>query len=184
MDLISRLGIYFKYASSSLIRRKQRTLFSLLAISLSVGAIIAIGIVSYSAEYTITGTVKSDLGGDLRLSLRGGGFQGPGQTSTTTTIDFNLIEDFLTGLRDAGTIDEYTYTLNSMAVTDSDEPTGIRFVAIDPKVYPLYGEIVTIEPDVGDYSLLLQDNNDILITDTLSENLGLGSGSVRFSNNR
>jgi predicted lysophospholipase L1 biosynthesis ABC-type transport system permease subunit len=178
MGLISRIGIYFKYATSSLLRRKQRTLFSLLAISLSVGAIIAIGIVSYSAEYTISGTVKSELGGDIMLSLRGGGFQGPGQTSTTTTIDFNLVEDFLTGLRDAGTIDEYTYTLNSMAVTESDDPTGIRFVAIDSKVYPLYGEIVTIEPDVGDYSLLLQDNNDILITDTLSENLGLGSGSI------
>ncbi|NPV49598.1 MAG: FtsX-like permease family protein [Candidatus Methanofastidiosum sp.] len=178
MGLISRIGIYFKYASSSLLRRKQKTLFSLLAISLSVAAIIAIGIVSYSAEYTISGTVKSDLGGDLRLNLRGGGFQGPGMGTTTTTIDFDLIEDFLSGLKDAGTIEEYTYTLNGMAVTDSDEPTMIRFVAIDPGVYPLYGEIITIEPNVGDYSLLFQDTNDILITDTLSDNLGLESGST------
>ncbi|HOI76195.1 MAG TPA: ABC transporter permease [Methanofastidiosum sp.] len=177
MGLISRIGIYFKYATSSLLRRKQKTLFSLLAISLSVAAIIAIGIVSYSAEYTISGTVKSELGGDLLLNLRGGGFQVPGMGGTTT-VDFDLIEDFLTGLKDAGTIDEYTYTLGSMAVTDSDEPRMIRFIGIDSGVYPLYGEIATIEPNVGDYSLLLQDTNDILITDTLSDNLGLGSGST------
>lgn len=177
MGLTSRISIYFKYATSSLLRRKQKTLFSLLAISLSVAAIIAIGIVSYSAEYTISGTVKSELGGDILLNVRGGGSFGPGM-STTTTVDFDLIEDFLTGLKDAGTIDEYTYTLSSMAVTDSDEPRMIRFMGIDSGAFPLYGEITTIEPNVGDYSLLLQDTNDILITDTLSDDLGLGSGST------
>jgi len=89
MGHISRVGIYFKYAINSLLRRKQRTLFSLLAISLSVAAIVAIGVVSYSAESTISGTVKSDLGGDIQMSMRSGGF-GP-QSSGSTEIDFEVI---------------------------------------------------------------------------------------------
>lgn len=176
MGHISRVGIYFKYAINSLLRRKQRTLFSLLAISLSVAAIVAIGVVSYSAESTISGTVKSDLGGDIQMSMRSGGF-GP-QSSGSTEIDFEVIENFLTGLRDGGVIEEYTYTLSGMGITDSDEPTMFRIEGIDPRVYPLYGQIETIDPNIGDYSLLLQDENDILISDTLSENIGLGTGNT------
>ncbi|KYC52977.1 MAG: macrolide transporter ATP-binding /permease protein [Candidatus Methanofastidiosum methylothiophilum] len=176
MDLISRIGIYFKYATTSLLRRKQRTFFSLLAISLSVASIVAIGIVSYSAESTISSTVKSDLGGDLQMSIRTGGFGL--QNTESSKINFEVIETFLNGLRDGGVIEEYTYILNGMGVTDSDEPIIFRIQGIDPEVYPLYGEIETIDPNVGDYNLLLQEENDILISDTLSENLGLGTGNT------
>lgn len=176
MILISRIRIYFKYATTSLLRRKQRTLFSLLAISLSVAAIIAIGIVSYSAESTISSTVKSDLGGDLQIRIRSGGFGS--QSNEGSEINFEVIENFLNGLRNGGVIEEYTYTLNGMGTTDSDQPVTFRIQGINPDIYPLYGKIETIDPDVGDYSLLLQEENDILISDTLSETLGLGTGNT------
>ena len=71
----SKINIYLKYAFTSFLRRKQRTLFSLLAISISVASIVAISLMGASVETTLQSSVKYYFGGDLRLDMETVGFR-------------------------------------------------------------------------------------------------------------
>lgn len=90
----SKINIFLKYAFTSLLRRKQRTLFSLLAISISVASIVAISLMGVSVEDTLQSSVKYYFGGDLRLDMETVGFR-------IGKFDFKETEDFIIKLKDA-----------------------------------------------------------------------------------
>ena len=94
----SKINIYLKYAFTSFLRRKQRTLFSLLAISISVASIVAISLMGASVETTLQSSVKYYFGGDLRLDMETVGFR-------SGKFDFKDNEDCIIGLMDTGNIE-------------------------------------------------------------------------------
>ena len=107
----TKISIYFRYAATSLLRRKQRTLFSLLAIAISIASIVAISLMGNSVDYTLQSSVKYYFGGDLRLDLETIGFR-------TGEFDFKETEEFVQSLKDTGTIEDYTYIIDTVRGTD------------------------------------------------------------------
>ena len=171
----SKINIYLKYAFTSLLRRKQRTLFSLLAISISVASIVAISLMGASVETTLQSSVKYYFGGDLRLDMETVGFR-------IGKFDFKDTEDFIIGLRDTGTIENYTYILDTIRGTDIQREgvtqtfLGLRGIEIGN--YPLYDEIPVIDPKGAKFNTLIKEPYDIAINDILAQNLKLKVGDT------
>jgi predicted lysophospholipase L1 biosynthesis ABC-type transport system permease subunit len=171
----SKINIFLKYAFTSLLRRKQRTLFSLLAISISVASIVAISLMGVSVEDTLQSSVKYYFGGDLRLDMETVGFR-------IGKFDFKETEDFIIKLKDAGSIENYTYTLDTIRGTDIQKEgvtqtfLGLRGIEIGN--YPLYDEIPVIEPKGVKFNTLIREPYDIAINDILAQNLKLKVGDT------
>ncbi|MCC7572626.1 MAG: ABC transporter permease [Candidatus Methanofastidiosum sp.] len=171
----SKINIYFKYAATSLLRRKQRSLFSLLAIAISISSIVAISLMGNSVDYTLQSSVKYYFGGDLRLDMDAIGFR-------TGEFDFKETEEFIISLRDRGTIQDYTYQIDTVRGTDIQREgvtqtfLGLRGVEIGK--YPLYNEIPVIEPEGAKFNSLIKEPYDIVVNDILVQNLKLKLGDT------
>ena len=171
----SKISIYSKYASTSLLRRKQRTLFSLLAIAISIASIVAISLMGNSVNFTLQSSVKYYFGGDLRLDMEPVGFR-------TGDFDFRETEDFIIGLRDTGTIEDYTYIIDTVRGTDIQREgvtqTFLGLRGIETGKYPLYDEIPVIEPKGVKFNTLIKEPYDIAVNDILAQNLKLKVGDT------
>lgn len=171
----SKFNIYYKYSSNSLFRRKQRTLFSLLAIAISISSIVAIGIMGNSVEFTLQSTVKSYFGGDLRLDMQAIDFR-------TGEFDFEITEDFILSLRDRGIIQDYTYQIDTVRGVDIQREgvtqTFIGLRGVELEKYPLYDDVPVIEPRGAKFNTLIMEPYDIVINDVLAQNLKLEIGDI------
>lgn len=171
----SKISIYSKYATTSLLRRKQRTLFSLLAIAISISSIVAISLMGSSVNYTLQSSVKYYFGGDLRLDMETIGFR-------TGEFDFKETEEFVQSLKDSGTIQDYTYLIDTVRGTDIQREgvtqTILGLRGIELGKYPLYDEIPVIEPKGVRFNTLIKEPYDIAINDILAQNLKLKVGDT------
>ncbi len=171
----SKINIYYKYSSTSLLRRKQRTIFSLLAIAISISSIVAIGLMGTSIDYTLQSSVKYYFGGDLRLNTGNVEFR-------TGNFDFIETEEFIQSLIDRGIVQDYTYQIGTVRDTDIQREgvtqtfLGLRGVEIDK--YPLYEEVPVIEPKNTNFITLFKEPYDIAINDILAQNLNLKVGDT------
>ena len=172
----SKIKIYFKYSSTSLLRRKQRTLFSLLAIAISISSIVAINLMTNSVDYTLQSSVKYYSGGDLRLDISEPiGFR-------AEEFNFKETEEFILGLKESGVIQEYTYLIDTVRGTDIQKEgvtqtfLGLRGVEIEK--YPLYDEIPVTEPKGAEFNTLIKEPYDIAINGILAQNLKLKVGDT------
>ena len=170
-----KISIYSKYAITSLLRRKQRTLFSLLAIAISIASIVAISLMGNSVDYTLQSSVKYYFGGDLRLDMEAVGFR-------TGKFDFKETEEFVQSLKDTGTIQDYTYILDTVRGTDIQKEgvtqTFLGLRGIELGKYPLYDEIPVIEPKGAKFNTLIKEPYDIAVNDILAQNLKLKVGDT------
>src|SRR5512135_1591519 len=106
-------GLYWSYATRSLIRGGQRTLLAVFCVAVGVMAIVALQLVGLMVNNALTSNVRDANGGDVAASS---------QTRPFTLDDLS----FFSRLKNNGTITNYTAvisargsTTNSTSVTNS-----------------------------------------------------------------
>src|SRR5260370_5215899 len=63
-----KLGLYWSYATRSLIRGGQRTVLAIFCVAVGVMAIVALQLVGLSVNQALIGNIVEANGGDVRLS--------------------------------------------------------------------------------------------------------------------
>src|SRR5260370_21172879 len=63
-----KLGLYWSYATRSLIRGGQRTVLAIFCVAVGVMAIVALQLVGLSVNQALIGNIVEANGGDIRLS--------------------------------------------------------------------------------------------------------------------
>jgi putative ABC transport system permease protein len=172
---MGKLSVYLLYPTRSLIGRKQRTIFSIFVIAISVTAIVSIGIMTDSSEKSLVGNVKSLIGGDISIS-----YLGTEEGSYGLEIDDD-IESFMNDLQTSGEIETWTFVNQTVRGTRSTNPEVTQeFVGLEGinEEYPLYGIIEVVEPKGMSLKSLIADPDDVAINDILAENLKLKVGDT------
>ncbi|MGH2502718.1 MAG: ABC transporter permease, partial [Ktedonobacterales bacterium] len=63
-----KLGLYWAYATRSLLRGGQRTLLAIFCVAVGVMAIVSLQLVGASISQSLTGNVRDSNGGDISVS--------------------------------------------------------------------------------------------------------------------
>jgi hypothetical protein len=66
--IFMKLGLYWSYATRSLIRGGQRTVLAIFCVAVGVMAIVALQLVGLSVDQALIGNIVEANGGDIRLN--------------------------------------------------------------------------------------------------------------------
>ncbi|MEO7001512.1 MAG: FtsX-like permease family protein [Ktedonobacterales bacterium] len=160
---MKKLGMYWVYATRSLLRGGQRSLLAIFCVAVGVMAIVALQLVSNAINTGLTGNVRALNGGDLAIS------------SASAPLTASQVRYFDT-LKAQGTITAYSAV--ESASGQAHAAGGWRFFQVDavnPASFPLEGAPVFTQPGNGSLSGLLHGRN-VVITTTLAQTLNLAVG--------
>ena len=160
---MKKLGMYWTYATRSLLRGGQRSLLAIFCVAVGVMAIVALQLVSNAINTGLTGNVRALNGGDLAI------------TSANTPLTASQITYF-GSLKAQGAITAYSAVVAASGQTKT--AGGWRFfqiTAVNPANFPLEGAPVFAQPGNGSLSALLHRRN-VVITTTLAQTLNLTVG--------
>lgn len=163
-----KIGLYWKYASRSLLRGGQRSLLAIFCIAVGVLAIVSLQFVTNALIVAYTANVRAINGGDLAVL-------------TDTALTASQLTYF-DGLRRQGVITDYTAE-NSLRVQARGNGASLRITlrAVNPHTYPLAGSLVFTSPSNGSLASLL-GGDSVVITTRMAEAFNLAVGShVHFS---
>ncbi len=131
------LGLYWKYATRSLIRSGQRTVLAIFCIAVGVMAIVALQLVGISINQALTTNVVQANGGDVSLSTIGSAFR---QTDI----------DKVTALKTSGQITDYATAngISGQILLDNGDIVNPDLVGVSPN-FPLVGDATYLKPSGG-----------------------------------
>jgi putative ABC transport system permease protein len=131
-----RLGLYWRYATRSLIRSGQRTVLAIFCIAVGVMAIVALQLVGISINNALTTNIVQANGGDINLSTSSGG-------APLNQMDLAQI----TALQQSGQITAYAtaYDVGGQ-VTLADGSTVNPDLLGVSNTFPLVGEATYLVP--------------------------------------
>ena len=157
--------MYWRYATRSLGRGGQHTLFAIFCVAVGVMVIVALQLVGLMVNAALTGNIRAFNGGDLAVHAETG--IGEGQLS------------YFAELESKGTITAYS----PATIDEATTPSGgglqrVSFWAIDPATFPLAGTMPVITPSGGETATLLQRQGSAVATDTLMGRLHLHIGDT------
>lgn len=150
-----KLGLYWKYATRSLIRSGQRTVLAIFCIAVGVMAIVALQLVGISINQALTANVVAANGGDIHVSA----ISAPLRQSDL---------DVVTQLKQAGKITEYAtaYGVPSQITLDSGEIVNPDLIGVSSN-FPLVDDANYIKPSSDLHTKdLLQGNNVVIDSST------------------
>ncbi|HLY32071.1 MAG TPA: FtsX-like permease family protein [Ktedonobacterales bacterium] len=159
-----KVGLYFSYATRSLIREGQRTLLAIFCVAVGVMAIVALQLVGNMVNLGLTSNVREDNGGDI--SVRADIV--PLRASDLTFFD---------QLKAKGDITGYTAVSGHSAQTPQANGS-ISFYTLDavnPNTFPLDGSPSFISPSGGSFASVLKGQT-VVITASLQTELGVKVG--------
>ncbi len=170
---MKRINFYFKYAWRSVLRGGQRTFFAILCVAVGVAALVALQVLGSSIEATLTGDTKAQAGGDVVARVSSAALSGR-VSSRFDASDQALLDR----LKSEGTITEWTGLIvqNDIRLKNffSFPPS---LYAVDPKIYPLYGNLEILQPkDNKNLNQLLSQPNSVIVSKNLWEKLDLKLG--------
>ena len=159
-----KLGLYWSYATRSLVRGGQRTLLAIFCVAVGVMAIVSLQLVGASVNQGLTGNIRDSNGGDL---------------SVTAAI-INLRADQLgvfDKLQSDGLISTYTAVSTHQAQTSDKQNNSQYFElkAVDPSRYPLAGSPTFLNPGGATLTSTLTGTN-IVLSKSLATTLGVAVG--------
>src|SRR5262252_8456273 len=102
--MMRRLGMYWKYATRSLVRGGQRTLLAIFCVAVGVMAIVALQLVGNMVNEALTGNVREGNGGDIAVR------------TTVTALTAQQVGVF-DQLKANGTVADYTAIVSQQAIT-------------------------------------------------------------------
>lgn len=167
---MSRLNFYFHYALRSLRRDSTRTFLAGLSVTFGVLSLIAMQLLAHTLLHGVMFDQRVQYGGDAQIQPEqdGQGFK---------AADLAQIEQW----HQDGLIADYTLlsfgSANYLRTPTNGRVTFLQFgTGIDPKTYPLTGNLVLREPAGAQAADVLRNPSDALITRDLADQLGVRLG--------
>ncbi len=161
-----KLGLYWSYATRSLIRGGQRTVLAIFCVAVGVMAIVALQLVGLSVNQALLGNIVEANGGDIRLNSEIAPLRQPDIAYFDKLKRQNLITDYATSYDPGG----------SITLPGGEEET-FSFLAVSPN-FPLIGQANFIAPS---HNLQMQNvvtGNNIAVSSTLFDGLKAHIGST------
>ncbi len=145
-----KTSMYFNYTSRSLLRGGQRTILAVFCVAVGVMAIVALQLVGFMLQSSLTANVRDTNGGDISVNS---------QNAPLSASDLTLFNQ----LMGDGTITNYTAISQASgglsAVTPSFQSFSVE--AVDPARYPLVSQPTFVAPSNGSVSGLLDAINRV-----------------------
>ena len=161
-----KLGLYWSYATRSLIRGGQRTVLAIFCVAVGVMAIVALQLVGLSVNQALLGNIIEANGGDIRLNSEIAPLRQPDIAFFDKLKRQQLITDYATSYDPGG----------SITLPTGEEET-FSFLAVSPN-FPLVGQANFIAPS---HNLQMQNvvtGNNIAISSTVFNGLKAHIGST------
>jgi len=160
-----KLGMYWRYATRSLARGGQRTVFAIFCVAVGVLVIVALQLVGNMVAGSITGNIRAFNGGDIAVH--------------TEFHDLNRFQlAYFDSLEAQGRITAYSPAGGACATTTASS-TGpnqrLCIDTVDPATYPLGGGLRWLAPANGSLPALLQGDTAVA-TDALAQQLHASVG--------
>jgi len=159
-----KTSMYFNYTSRSLLRGGQRTILAVFCVAVGVMAIVALQLVGYMLQNSLTSNTRDTNGGDVAVA--------------TQNVQFKKSDlSFFASLKNNGTITNYTAVTTTNGSLSASGSTFQAFSvdAVDPNNYPIVSQPAFVTPGNGSVSSLLS-NNQVIVTqsflDTYHKKLG------------
>ena len=160
---------YVRHSVRPLQRERRRSVFAAFAVAVGVAAVVGLQTLSLSIGDSVTGDIQATHQGDVVVSNGDNPF--PSEVR-------ELMESVLAGSKAT----DWTWLLlahpdrpsfvAAEGATESGSLQWFQPYLVDPKKYPLYGELSTTEPIEG----LLDAPGNVLISRGLATRMGVGVG--------
>ncbi|GAC1565971.1 MAG: hypothetical protein NVS3B14_05580 [Ktedonobacteraceae bacterium] len=161
-----KLGLYWSYATRSLIRGGQRTVLAIFCVAVGVMAIVGLQLVGLSVNQALLGNIVDANGGDIRLNADIAPLRQPDLAFFDKLKQQRRITDYATSYDPGGSI-----TLPSGA------EESFSFIAVSPN-YPLVGQADFIAPS-GNLALQsVVTGQHVAMSSTVFNDLGAHIGGV------
>ena len=161
-----KLGLYWSYATRSLIRGGQRTVLAIFCVAVGVMAIVALQLVGLSVNQALLGNIIEANGGDIRLNSELAPLRQPDMA-------------FFDKLKQQGRITDYatSYDPGGSITLPSGEEETFSFIAVSHN-FPLVGQANFVAPS---HDLQIQNVvtvNNIAVSSTVFDGLKAHIGSA------
>ncbi len=161
-----KLGLYWSYATRSLIRGGQRTVLAIFCVAVGVMAIVALQLVGLSVNQALLGNIIEANGGDIRLNADLAPLRQPDMV-------------FFDKLKQQGRITDYatSYDPGGSITLPTGEEETFSFIAVSHN-FPLVGQANFVAPS---HDLQMQNvvkGNDIAMSSTVFDGLKAHIGSI------
>ena len=160
-----KLGLYWSYATRSLIRGGQRTVLAIFCVAVGVMAIVALQLVGLSVNQALLGNIIEANGGDIRLNADLAPLRQPDMAFFDKLKQQRQITDYATAYDPGG----------SITLPTGEEET-FAFVAVSHN-FPLVGQANFVAPS---HDLEIQNvvtGNDVAMSSTVFDALKAHIGS-------
>ncbi len=147
-----KISMYFNYTSRSLFRGGQRTILAVFCVAVGVMAIVALQLVGFMLQSSLTLNTRDANGGDIAVTAQSAPFK-----------ESDL--SFFSKLKANGNLTNYTATINASGSLNATASSFQTFTvdAVDPKNYPIVAQPTFVTPNNGEISNLLT-NNQVVVT--------------------
>jgi len=153
-----KASMYFNYASRSLLRGGQRTILAVFCVAVGVMAIVALQLVGFMLQSSVTTNTRDSNGGDIAVTA---------QSVPLKASDLS----FFAQLKSDGTVTNYTAVTSAngslSAAASSFQSFSVE--AVDPNNYPVVSQPTFVTPSNGSVSTLLT-NNQVIVTQNFLDN--------------
>lgn len=159
-----RFGLYWSYATRSLVRGGQRSILAIFCVAVGVMAIVALQLVGLSVNQALLGNVVEANGGDIRLNA---------SLTPLRQRDLSVLDK----LKQQGRITDYatSFDAGGTITLPSGDATTFSFIAVSPN-FPLIGQANFVAPshNLTMQSVVTGDNVAMssLVFDQLKAHIG------------
>ena len=152
-----KASMYFNYTSRSLLRGGQRTILAVFCVTVGVMAVVALQLVGFMLQNSISTDARVANGGDITVIAQGA----PLKASDLTFFD---------RLKSNGTITNYTAIASTSASLNNEGSAAQFFTlnAVNPGNFPLVSQPSFVAPGNGSVGQLLTNNQVIVSQNFLS----------------
>jgi putative ABC transport system permease protein len=169
--MTQRLLLYVQYSIRHLWREKRRTAFALFCVTAGVASIVGLQMLGLMITDALTGDIKGSNRGDVSV--------GPADdfwfTAEQMTAFERLVDD---GLATGWTYRCFRDGLDVSLVRDKGAETyqAASAFLVDPAVYPLYGQVLALDPPNVPLDDLLTAPDDVVVSKNLADRAGIAVG--------
>ena len=152
-----KASMYFNYTSRSLRRGGLRTLLAVFCVTVGVMSVVALQLVGFMLQNSLSTSARDSNGGDIALTAQGAPLKAHDLT-------------FFAQLKHAGTITNYTAISNTSGTLNnaSSSVQAFNLEAVDPQHFPLVSPPTFAQPVQATLSSLLKSNQVVVTQHFLS----------------
>ncbi len=146
-----KASMYFSYTTRSLLRGGQRTILAVFCVTVGVMAVVAMQLVGFMLQNSISTNARDANGGDIAVTAEGAPLKAGDLT-------------FFNRLKTAGTITNYSAIISESGALSNSASSVQSFTleAVDPNNFPLVSQPEFVEPGNGTVARLLTSNQVIV----------------------